>query len=127
MEDEIEPVESSYMAFGTGNHVKLQLTPAHVREVTMAAMRLKRSFILLEQFNSLCCLFKLEAQATPVGSELLKKNIFPWLSAFSRVSKPVLADNMGKQMVDMTALLKRAAEIAPVGSDSRLRLGRAQA
>ena len=37
IEEEVEPVESQYLAFGIGHYVKLQLNAAHVKAVADAA------------------------------------------------------------------------------------------
>jgi len=68
VEDEVEPIESPYMAFSAGHHVKLQLTADHVRQVTAAAAAQKGAFVLLDEFHKLCCVLKIESKDTPVES-----------------------------------------------------------
>jgi len=126
VEDEIEPVESPYLAYGAGHHVKLQLTGAHIRSLVAIAETKKASFVLRDEFNSLSCKLKIEARESPGSATPFGQHLFAWLSAFSRRASPVLGDNIEKRMIDMNKLLVRSVAGCPVG-ESRERLVKAQA
>ena len=127
IEEEVEPVESQYIAFGIGHYVKLQLNAAHVKIVADEAGVKKGAFILAEEFNKLCCRFKIQARPNPPNAEPFNIWVFSWLSAFSRRMSPVVGDTMGSKMGDLRDLLKRAAANAPSGSASGGRLSKAAA